>query len=85
LFKALAHPTRLRIVSALSGGEKHVNGLAELLDMPQAVVSQQLKMLRSANLVTPRTEEGRALYRIVEPHLLEMLQCLGRCMASRTE
>ena len=85
IFKALAHPLRLRIVSVLSGGELHVNGLAERLDVSQAIVSQQLRILRAANLVAPRTEDGRAFYRIVEPHLFNMLGCIHTCMATRSE
>jgi ArsR family transcriptional regulator len=85
LFKALAHPLRLQIVSVLSSGELHVNGLADHLGVPQAIVSQQLRILRSASLVASRTADGRALYRIVEPHLFNMLTCIDSCMATRTE
>ena len=77
MFKALAHPLRLRIVGVLSGGELHVNGLAERLGVPQAIVSQQLRILRAANLVAPQTADGRAIYRIVEPRLFKMLACLA--------
>ena len=85
LFKALGHPLRLRIVSALSGGDLHVNGLAERLGVAQPIVSQQLRILRSANLVAARTQDGLALYRIIEPHLADMLNCMASCMASRNE
>jgi DNA-binding transcriptional ArsR family regulator len=85
MFKALAHPLRLRIISLLSRGKMHVTGLAEQLEVSQAIVSQQLRVLRSSNLVAAETEGGHAYYRIIEPHLYDMLQCLGRCMASRNE
>ena len=83
LFKALAHPLRLQIVSLLSGGDMHVKELAERLASPQAIISQQLRILRSADLVAPRTEGGRAYYRIIEPHLHDMLRCLGSCLIAR--
>lgn len=85
MLKALAHPLRVQIASALSSGAMHVTELAEHLGIVPAVVSQQLRILRSASLVAPRTENGHAYYRIVEPHLFDMLECMERCLASRRE
>ena len=59
VLKALGHPIRLRILSVLSGGPVHVNGLAAALDTPQAIVSQQLRVLRSCKLVAATTEGAR--------------------------
>ena len=85
ILKSLGHPLRLRIVSSLSCGPMHVKALAEHLDAAPAIVSQQLRILRSANLVGSRTENGHAYYRITEPHLLNMLTCMGSCLASRSQ
>jgi len=85
MLKALGHPLRLRIVSVLAAGPMHVTGLAETLEAPQPFVSQQLRRLKTAGLVAARTREGHAYYEIIEPHLFEMLRCLGRCLNSRRE
>lgn len=61
LLKALAHESRLLILCLLAEGEKSVSELEEIMNMPQAAVSQQLARLRSDSLVTPR-REGRAIY-----------------------
>jgi ArsR family transcriptional regulator len=85
ILKSLGHPLRLRIVSSLSRGPMHVKGLAERLDAVPAIISQQLRILRSANLVGSRTENGHAYYRITEPGLFNMLNCMASCLASRSQ
>ncbi|WP_416348431.1 ArsR/SmtB family transcription factor [Gemmobacter sp.] len=59
--KALAHEGRLMILCHLSGGEKSVTELEQLLDSRQAAVSQQLARLRLEGLVSCR-REGKAIY-----------------------
>jgi ArsR family transcriptional regulator len=80
ILKAVAHPLRLRIVALLSGeGEAHVNGLAERLEAPQPIVSQQLRILRARGLVSATRENGFARYRLAEPALRELVCCMERC------
>ncbi len=81
ILKALSHPARLLIVAQLCGGEAHVSDLAERLAVPQSLVSQQLRILRMANLVEFRRENGFAVYRLAQPHLVELLHCLESCRA----
>jgi DNA-binding transcriptional ArsR family regulator len=82
VLKALAHPLRLRLVAVLCEGNQHVTGLAERLGVTQPLVSQQLRILRMRGLVEARTESGRAVYRLAEPRLPELIACLGGCRAA---
>lgn len=61
LLKSLAHESRLLILCLLTDGEKSVSELEELLDLPQAAVSQQLARLRFDRLVNTR-RDGRNIY-----------------------
>jgi ArsR family transcriptional regulator len=79
VLKALGHPLRLRIVALLCEGDEHVNGIAKRLDAPQAMVSQQLGVLRMNQLVESRRERGFAYYSISEPRLRELMGCLQGC------
>ncbi len=79
VLKAVAHPLRLRIVAALCQGEEHVNALAERLGASQAIVSQQLRILRLHDLVGVRREDGFAWYRLLEPNLKSLVGCMDRC------
>ena len=79
ILKAVAHPLRLRIVAILCEGDEHVSGLAERLDAPQAIVSQQLRILRMRGLVGVTREGGHARYRLVETNLRGLVSCVERC------
>ena len=61
LLKALSHESRLLILCLLAEGEKSVSELEQIMDMPQAAVSQQLARLRFDRLVNTR-REGRVVY-----------------------
>lgn len=77
--KALAHPLRLRIVAILSESDAHVNALAEELEVPQSVVSQHLRILRMENLVGVERKDGFSVYRLLEPQIVNLLNCMERC------
>ena len=62
--KALGHPARLEIVRLTGEGEMPVGELAERLDLPQAVTSQHLRVLRDCDLVTVRIDGNRRFYRV---------------------
>ena len=79
LFKALAHPIRLRIVAILCHGEEHVSGLAEQLGCKQAIVSQQLRILRMRRIVEVARRDGFSHYRLAEPQLRQMVRCMESC------
>lgn len=61
LLKALSHESRLLILCLLVEGERSVSELEEIMNMPQAAVSQQLARLRFDRLVNTR-REGRVIY-----------------------
>lgn len=77
--KALGHPVRLRIVDILSAGEAHVGAIAQEVGVPQARLSQQIGILRSRGLVQRRRVQGRAVYSLAEPRLIELLRCVKGC------
>ena len=79
VLKAVAHPLRLRIVATLCRGEENVSGLAERLGAPQAIVSQQLRILRLHGLVAAVRENGFARYRLAEPQLRTLVACMEKC------
>ena len=72
-FKALAHPVRIRILEILVAGERSVQQLQEALGLGQSVVSQQLSVLRTSNIVTGRKEGVSVRYGLRDPLLAEFL------------
>jgi DNA-binding transcriptional ArsR family regulator len=72
-FRALAHPVRIRILELLIKGEKSVQELQEVLGVDQPVVSQQLAVLRSTNIVPGRKEGVSVRYTVRDPLIGELL------------
>jgi len=66
-FRALAHPVRIRILERLVKGERSVQELQEDLGLEQPVVSQQLAVLRSNNIVSGRKEGASVRYGVRDP------------------
>ena len=80
ILKALGHPLRIRIVSALVNlGPCHVSRLSELLEVGQSIVSQHLRILRMQHLVSSTRRDGFAWYSLAEPRLVDLLGCLEGC------
>ena len=73
LYRALAHPVRLRILNQLLREEACVCHLTCVLRRPQPYVSQQLSKLREAGLVTDRRDGQIVYYRAANPALAGMI------------
>src|SRR5437660_454318 len=74
--KALSSPHRLHLIDVLAQGERTVEQLAKAMAQPIANVSQHLKVLRSANLVTPRRQGLYAHYRLADPRVFRVWQAV---------
>lgn len=61
VFRGLADPTRLAIVSSLLGGRRNVGEIVEATGLPQPTVSAQLACLYECGLVR-REQDGRFVY-----------------------
>ncbi|GHC51281.1 ArsR/SmtB family transcription factor [Streptomyces flavofungini] len=82
VLKAVADPSRYRLLWALSGQELPVSALAELLGAHVAATSQHLAKLRAAGLVVPRREGTRIYYRAADVRgLLDEAALVARAAA----
>src|SRR4051794_36989920 len=63
-FAALADPTRREVFERLARGPRSVGDLAAELPVSRPAVSQHLKVLKAAGLVTDRPEGARRVYQI---------------------
>jgi len=71
-FTALADPTRRHIVESLAVGETSFGALADQFEMSRPAVSQHLKVLRDAGIVTSRADAQRRIYRLSDDGLDEL-------------
>jgi ArsR family transcriptional regulator len=73
LFKALAHPARVRVLEVLTDGERSVGELQPLVGIEMSHLSQQLGVLRRAGLVSTRKEGSSVFYSHRDPLVGELL------------
>ena len=73
LFKALSHPTRIRILEILRDGEASVSDLQSDLHVEASGVSQQLAVLRARRLVETRKVGTSVYYRVRDPRVWQIL------------
>ena len=76
LMKVLSNPDRLLLLCQLSQGEKRVGELEDLLGILQPTLSQQLLVLRNAELVQTRKEGKSIYYRISSSKSLAVMGVL---------
>lgn len=76
LLRTLGHPVRLRIVAGLAGKCSCVKEIWECLELPQAVVSQHLKILKENGLLEARRDGTRVCYSLKEGLLADLIKVL---------
>lgn len=75
--RALADPTRRRILLALLEGERYPAELADQLGTTRANLSNHLTCLRGCGLVTSTAEGRRARYELTDQRFGDALRLLG--------
>lgn len=73
VFKLLGDPTRVRLLDALTHGERCVCDLATLVALTESAVSHQLRLLRAARLVRVRRAGRLAYYSLDDHHVIGLL------------
>ena len=73
-FKTLGHPARIRVLELLSEREHAVAEMLPEVGIEPAHLSQQLAVLRRANLVKTRKEGSTVYYSLISPQVAELLR-----------
>lgn len=77
IFKALAHPTRLKIIELLGTcDEICVCDIAKKLSIEQPTISKHLTVLKNAGIVTNRKEGLMVLYKLQMKCCLDFFNCV---------
>ena len=77
-FRALAEPTRLRILNTLRGGEMTVSELMEAAGLGQANVSKHLQLLYAQGFVERRKEGLFIFYRLADEDVFLLCEIVCR-------
>lgn len=75
-FKALGHPSRLRIVKYLENGKRCVCELVELIGADFSTVSKHLTVLKNAGIVKDDKKGKMVFYTLCAPCILRSMDCI---------
>ena len=73
LFHALGDPARLRLMELLFDGAHCVSELAQETNESMSLISQRLKILYQANLVTKQRTGKHIYYALADEHVVTLL------------
>ncbi|WP_280689341.1 metalloregulator ArsR/SmtB family transcription factor [Kitasatospora sp. GAS204B] len=73
LLRALAAPVRLGIVRELADGHRRVHELVAALGVSQPLVSQHLRLLRAARIVTAHRKSREIEYSLTDEHVAHIV------------
>lgn len=75
LFKIFSDSTRLKILIALTEGEKCVTDIGEELEMSATAISHQLRILKQSHLVKYRRDGKQIYYSLADDHVEKIIDC----------
>ncbi len=85
LLKALSHPKRLEIIQLIREHELKVSEVQEMLNLPQANLSQHLQVLRESGIVKTRREGKQIYYSIAHKNFVQASDLLREVLIERNK
>ena len=73
ILKALAQPTRLKILELLRNGEKCICEIVPALNGEQSNISRHISLMQKSHLVTTRKDGVKVMVKVKDPKIFEIL------------
>lgn len=73
VLKALAQPTRLKILDCLRDGEKCICQIVPAVNGEQSNISRHIAMMQKSHLITTRKDGVRVMVKVRDPEIFEIL------------
>jgi len=78
VFKALADPTRLKILECIKNGEKCICEIIPYTDKSQPNVSQHLKVMKYAGIINERKDGTRTMIKVSDDSIFKIIDEIKR-------
>jgi ArsR family transcriptional regulator len=77
ILKALAQPTRLKILELLRNGEKCICEIVPALNGEQSNISRHISLMQKSHLVTTRKDGVKVMVKVRDPKIFEILDSVS--------
>jgi len=83
VLKALAQPTRLKILEFLRGGERCICEIVPAINGEQSNISRHISLMQKSHLVTTRKDGVKVMVKVRDPKVFEILDSIGIVLKNR--
>ncbi len=73
ILKALAQPTRLKILELLRNGEKCICEIIPAINGEQSNISRHISLMQKSHLITTRKDGVKVMVKVKDPKIFEIL------------
>jgi ArsR family transcriptional regulator len=80
ILKALAQPTRLKILEFLRHGERCICEIIPAINGEQSNVSRHISLMQKSRLVTTRKDGVKVMVKVTDPEIFNILDRVGRML-----
>jgi DNA-binding transcriptional ArsR family regulator len=77
VLKALAQPTRLKILEMLRGGERCICEIVPAINGEQSNISRHISTMQKSHLITTRKDGVKVMVKVRDPRIFEILDTVG--------
>jgi DNA-binding transcriptional ArsR family regulator len=77
VLKALAQPTRLKILEMLRGGERCICEIIPAINGEQSNISRHISTMQKSHLITTRKDGVKVMVKVRDPRIFEILDTVG--------
>jgi len=77
VLKALAQPTRLKILELLRHGERCICEIIPAINGEQSNISRHISLMQKSHLVTTRRDGVKVMVKVKDPKIFEILDHVG--------
>jgi len=83
ILKALAQPTRMKILECLRDGEKCICEIVPTINGEQSNISRHISLMQKNHLVSTRKEGVRVMVNVTDPKVFEILDKVGAILKNQ--
>jgi DNA-binding transcriptional ArsR family regulator len=83
ILKALAQPTRLKILEFLRGGERCICEIVPAINGEQSNISRHISLMQKSHLVTTRKDGVKVMVKVRDPKIFDILDRVNSILRSQ--
>jgi DNA-binding transcriptional ArsR family regulator len=83
ILKALAQPTRLKILELLRDGEKCICEIVPAINGEQSNISRHISLMQKSHLVTTRKDGVKVMVSVRDPEIFNILDRISKVLKNQ--